>query len=118
MSSQNSVDKDPEILQNNINYRITQSEYDIENFNYYEAQKKLDDALEIATKIDDKKSIGIIYSKKGKLQLIIEDLDEAIVSLNKAIEIQLLAKDNENLGNSYKTFGDIYVSKKEITNKH
>ena len=39
MSSQNSVDKDPEILQNNINYHITQSEYDIENFNYYEAQK-------------------------------------------------------------------------------
>lgn len=111
MSSQNSVDKDPEILQNNINYRITQSEYDIENFNYYEAQKKLDDALEIATKIDDKKSIGLIYSKKGRLQLIIEDLDEAIVSLNKAIEVQRLAKDNENLGNSYKTFGDIYVSK-------
>ncbi|GGK26685.1 histidine kinase [Yeosuana aromativorans] len=111
MSSQNSVDKDPEILQNNINYRITQSEYDIDNYNYYEAQKKLDDALEIATEIDDKKSIGLIYSKKGRLQLIIEDLDEAIVSLNKAIEVQRLAKDNENLGNSYKTFGDIYVSK-------
>ena len=111
MSSQNSVDKDPEILQNNINYRISQSEYDIENFNYYEAQKKLDEALEIATKIDDKKSIGLIYSKKGRLQLIIEDLDEAIASLNKAIEVQRLTKDNENLGNSYKTFGDIYVSK-------
>lgn len=111
MSSQNSVDKDPEILQNNINYRITQSEYDIDNYNYYEAQKKLDDALEIATEIDDKKSIGLIYSKKGRLQLIIEDLDEAIVSLNKAIEVQRLAKDNENLGNSYKTFGDIYVNK-------
>lgn len=111
MSSQNSVDKDPEILQNNINYRITQSEYDIDKYNYYQAQKKLDEALEIATEIDDKKSIGLIYSKKGRLQLIIEDLDEAIVSLNKAIEVQRLAKDNENLGNSYKTFGDIYVSK-------
>jgi hypothetical protein len=111
MSSQNTVDKDPEILQNNINYRITQSEYDIDNFNYYEAQKKLDEALEIATEIDDKKSIGLIYSKKGKLQLIIEDLDNATASLNKAIEMQLLTKDNENLGNSYKTFGDIYEQK-------
>ena len=69
--------------------------------------KKIDDALEIATKIDDKKSIGLIYSKKGRLQLIIEDSDEAIISLNKAIEVQRLAKDNENLANSYKTFGDI-----------
>ncbi len=114
MSSQNSVDKDPELLQNNINYRITQSENDLEKFNYYEAQNKLDDALEIATKIDDKKSIGLIYSKKAKLQLIIEDLDDAITSINKAIEVQRLTKDNENLGNSYKIFGDIYASKENF----
>tara|TARA_R110001583_G_scaffold1708_5_gene13218 strand:- start:1019 stop:3190 length:2172 start_codon:yes stop_codon:yes gene_type:complete len=111
MSSQNSVEKDPELLKNNINYRIAQSENDLENFNYYESQNKLDDALEIATKIDDKKSIGLIYSKKAKLQLIIEDLDDAITSINKAIEVQRLTKDNENLGNSYKIFGDIYSSK-------
>ena len=111
MSSQNSVEKDPELLKNNINYRIAQSENDLENFNYYESQNKLDDALEIATKIDDKKSIGLIYSKKAKLQLIIEDLDDAITSINKAIEVQRLTKDNENLGNSYKIFGDIYTSK-------
>jgi signal transduction histidine kinase/CheY-like chemotaxis protein len=112
MSSQNSIEKDPEILQNTINYRITQSEYDIDRFNYFEAQNKLDEALEIAQKIDDKKSIGLIYSKKGKLQLIIEELDEAIVSINKAIEVQRFTKDNANLANSYKTFGDIYKSKK------
>ena len=69
-------------------------------------------ALEIAESIDDKKSIGLIYSKKGNLQLIIEELDKAIVSVNKAIEMQRFSKDNANLGNSYKTFGDIYKSKK------
>ncbi len=112
MSSQNSVEKDPEIIQNNIKYRITQSEYDIDNFNYFEAQKKLDDALDIASSIDDKKNIGIIFTKKARLQLFIENLEEAIVSINKAIEVQRLIKDNENLGNSYKIFGDIYEKKK------
>ena len=81
---------------------------------FLEKQNKLDDALEIATKIDDKKSIGLIYSKKAKLQLIIEDLDDAITSINKAIEVQRLTKDNENLGNSYKIFGDIYASKENF----
>lgn len=112
VSSQNTIEQDPEILKNTINYRITQSEYDIDNFNYFEAQKKLDEALKIAESIGDKKSIGLIYSKKGKLQLTIEDLNEAIVSINKAIEVQRFEKDNANLGNSYKTFGDIYRSKK------
>ena len=112
MSSQNSMEKDPEILQNNIKYRITQAEYDITNYNYFEAQKKLDEALEIAQSINDEKSIGLLYSKKGQLQLIIEEPNEAIISINKAIEVQRFAKDYENLGNSYKTFGDIYRSKK------
>ncbi|MCF8272278.1 MAG: response regulator [Flavobacteriaceae bacterium] len=112
VTSQDSIEKDPEILQNTINYKISQSEYDIEKFNYFEAQNKLDEALEIAQKIDDKTSIGLIYSKKGKLQLIIEELDEAIISTNKAIEVQRFTKDNANLANSYKTFGDIYKSKK------
>ena len=52
-----------------------------------------------------------IFSKKGNLQLIIEEFDAAIVSINKAIEMQRFSKDNANLGNSYKTFGDIYKSK-------
>jgi signal transduction histidine kinase/CheY-like chemotaxis protein len=114
MSSQNSIEKDPEILQNNIKYRITQAEYDITNYNYFEAQKKLDEALEIAQSINDEKSIGLLYSKKGQLQLIIEEPNEAIISINKAIEVQRFAKDYENLGNSYKTFGDIYRSKKNF----
>lgn len=112
MFSQKTIDDDPEILQNSINYRIAQSNNDIDNYNYFEAQKNLDEALENAEKIDNKESIGIIYSIKGKLQLIIEDKDQAIQSLNKAVEVQRLINDNVNLGKSYKIFGDIYYSKK------
>ncbi len=112
VSSQNPIDKDPELIQNNINYLVNQANNEIDRFNYYEAQKKLDDALESAKSIDDKKNIGIIYSNKARLQLIIEESNEAIVSINKAIEVQRFTKDNVNLANSYKTFGDIYKSKK------
>ncbi|WP_111308080.1 ATP-binding protein [Confluentibacter sediminis] len=113
MWSQKTIDDDPEILQNNIDYRISQSEIDIENYNYFEAQKKLDDALELAVKLNNKKSIGIIYSKKGKLQLIIEEQDQALLSLNNAIKVQLDSKDNANLADSYKTLGEVYLSKKD-----
>jgi len=112
LSGQNAIDKDPEFLLNRIKYYINQSEHDIVNFNYYDAQKKLDDALEIAQQANDKKSMGLIYSKKGKLQLIIGELDEAIISLTKAVEVQRFEKDNANLGVSYKIFGDIYNNKK------
>ncbi|GAA4886216.1 ATP-binding protein [Flaviramulus aquimarinus] len=113
VSSQKSIDDDPEIVQNNINYRIAQSQTELENYNYYKAQKNLDEALELAEKSGNKKSIGLIYTIKGRLQLIIEEEDKAIKSLNKAIEVQRIINDNTNLGASYKTFGDVYLAKKD-----
>ncbi|AUP78382.1 hybrid sensor histidine kinase/response regulator [Flavivirga eckloniae] len=112
-SSQKTIDDDPEIQQNSINYRIEQSQVELEKYNYYDAQKNLDEALKLAEKSDNKKSIGIIYTIKGKLQLIIEEEDNAIKSLNKAIEVQRIINDNKNLGKSYKTFGDVYLTKKD-----
>ncbi|WP_298536189.1 ATP-binding protein [uncultured Algibacter sp.] len=109
--AQKSMADDPEIAQNNINYRITQSQFELENYNYFNAQKKLDEALELALKADNKKSLGIIHALKGRIQLIIEEEDKAIKSLNKAIEIQRIINDNANLGSSYKTFGDVYLAK-------
>lgn len=111
-SSQKTIEDDPELLQNNINYRINQSQTELENYNYYKAQKNLDEALILAEKNDNKKSTGIIHSIKGKLQLIIGDQDKAIKSLTKAIEVQRLINDNPNLGKSYKIFGDVYMAKK------
>lgn len=110
--SQKTIDDDPEILQNNIDYRISQAEIDVENYNYFEAQKKLDEALSLATDSKNNKSLGIIYSKIGKLQLLIEEQDDALKSLNNAIEVQRFSKDNINLANSYKTLGEVYLSNK------
>jgi hypothetical protein len=111
--AQNTIDDDPELVQNNINYRIAQSQKELENYNYFKAKKNLDEALELAVNADNKKSIGVIYAIKGRLELILGEEDKAIKSLNKAIEIQRIINDNANLGSSYKTFGDIYFAKKD-----
>lgn len=113
VSAQENIEEDPEIAQNNINYRITQSQTELENYNYYEAQKSLDEALKLAEKVDNKESIGLIYSIKGRIQLIIEEYDKSIKSLNKAVEVQRITNDNKNLGKSYKIFGDVYSAKQD-----
>ncbi|WP_308990564.1 ATP-binding protein [Mariniflexile litorale] len=111
--SQKNIDDDPELLQNSIDYHISQSQTELENFNYFKAQKNLDEALGLAEQSTNKKSIGIIYAIKGRLQLSIDESDKAIKSLTKAIEVQRLINDNKNLGSSYKIFGDVYVAKKD-----
>ncbi len=109
--SQNTVNDDPEIIQSNINHRIEQATDYLEKFNYHEAQKNIDDALSLAIEADNKKSIGIIYAIQGKLQLIIEEEENAINSLNEAKTVQLEIKDYANLASSYKILGEVLISK-------
>ena len=112
-SSQTSIEEDPETIQNTIDHRIDQAQLDIDKYAYFEAQEKYEEALQLAIKIDNKKSIGIIYSKIGKLQYILEEPNEAIKSLIKANEVQRFAKDDINLAETYKTLGNVYTSKKQ-----
>ncbi|CDF78225.1 histidine kinase [Formosa agariphila KMM 3901] len=109
INAQDTVHSDPETIQNTIDFRITQAQYDIDNNNYYPAKKKLEEALNLAQSIDNKKSIGLIYSKLGKLEFIIEEPTEAIKTLTKAIEVQRFAKDNINIAETYKTLGNVFM---------
>ncbi|NNC49790.1 MAG: response regulator [Flaviramulus sp.] len=111
--SQKSIENDPELIQNNISYRIEQAQIHLDNYNYYKAQKNLDEALQLADKADNKTSIGLIYAVKGRLQLTVGEEEKAIKSLSKAIEVQRIINDNANLGKSYKIFGDVYFAKKD-----
>ncbi|GGH34866.1 ATP-binding protein [Mangrovimonas yunxiaonensis] len=113
ITAQTSISDDPETIQNSIDFRINQAQRDIENNNFFEAEKKLDEALVLANKIDNQKSLGIIYAKIGKLQFITEEPDEAIKTLIKANKIQRLAKDETNLAETYKILGNVYYAKKE-----
>jgi len=113
VSAQNTIADDPEILQTKVDYLIKQAQNDYKNNNYFEAQKKLEEGLEIATTINYKKGLGLIHSKIGKIQYLIEEPDEAVKHLLKAVGFQRLGKDYVNLAETYKTFGNVYVSKKE-----
>ncbi|WP_417199178.1 ATP-binding protein [Bizionia sp.] len=113
LSAQVDISEDEESIQINIDYKINQAQQDIENSNFFESQKKLEEALVLAEKISSKKSIGIIYAKLGKLQYIIEEPDDALISLFKANEIQRIIKDDVNRAETYKTIGNVYNSKKD-----
>ncbi|TYA84081.1 ATP-binding protein [Seonamhaeicola marinus] len=109
--AQKGMNDDPEIVQSNINGRIEQFANYLEKFNYQEAQRNLDEALRIAEENDLKKNLGIIYTLKGKLQLIIEEKDNAFNTLNKAIKILSEIKDDAHLADAYRTLGEVFISK-------
>lgn len=111
--SQQSMENDPELIQNNIDHYIKQAQSALEIHNYYEALRSLDDALVLAEKKGDSQSKGLIYSFKGRLELISNQPDKAIVSLNKSIEIQRLTKDDPNLARSFKTLGEVFINKED-----
>lgn len=111
--SQKTIEQDPELAQNSINHHIEQANNHLETFNYREAQKNLDEALNLAEKHKNRKSIGVIYTIIGKLQLIIEEQDNAIKSLNEAVRVHRENKDDVNLAEAYKALAEVYVSKND-----
>jgi len=113
--SQQTIENDPELIQNNIDHYIKQAQSALETHNTYDALNSLDDALVLAEKTEDQQSKGLIYSFKGRLELIQEQPDKAIISLNKAIEIQRISKDDANLARSFKILGEVFIDKKDYT---
>ncbi len=112
-SAQIGDDADVDLLRMNIENQITQAGFDIDRGNYFNAKDNLEKALEIAIKIDDKKQQGIIYAKIANLQYIVEEKDNAIVSLTRAAGIQRGISDYGNLAITYNISGIVHASKKE-----
>ncbi|MGM5469646.1 ATP-binding protein [Flavobacteriaceae bacterium LMO-SS05] len=105
--------EDVDLLRMNIENQITQAGFDIDRGNYFSAKDNLEKALETANKIEDKKQQGIIYAKIANLQFIVEEKDEAIVSLTRAAAIQRAISDYGNLAITYNISGIVHASKKE-----
>lgn len=112
-SAQINGDEDVDLLQMQIQNQITQAGFDIERGNYFNAKDNLEKAMEIAVQIDDKKEQGIIYAKIANLQFIVEEKDNAIVSLTRAAAIQREISDYGNLAITYNISGIVHASKKE-----
>ncbi|MGB1210046.1 MAG: ATP-binding protein [Lacinutrix venerupis] len=102
-----------DILQAKVNTDLSFAQKNIENSFYFQAKTNIDSALENAKKLDNKKSLGLVYSKLGKIQHLLEEDSEATNTLIKAIEIQRFAKDNINIAETYKTLADVYMATKK-----
>ena len=115
LQAQDITQKEKEVIQSTINYNISIAQKNIDNNEFYKAQNDLDQALDLAYQIKDHRSIGLIYSKIGKIQFISEEPVEALKTLFKAVEKQRFAEDNLNIAETYKTIGNVFMSRNEYS---
>lgn len=111
--SQSVMEEDIDILQMNIQNFMTQSSFEMERGDYFNANENLYKALELSKKIDDKKQQGIILTRIAKIQFIAENVEDALVSLTKAAELQRETNDYANLAITYNVHGILNTSNKE-----
>ncbi|RXJ46131.1 response regulator [Gelidibacter gilvus] len=111
--AQNNATEDIDILKMRVQNYITQSGFETERGDYYNAKENLEKALAIAKQIGDKKSEGSIHTKIAKVQFIVEEPENALVSLTKAAELQRETNDYTNLAITYNVRGILHTSKKE-----
>ncbi|MBO6632346.1 MAG: response regulator, partial [Psychroserpens sp.] len=69
--------------------------------------------LELALKVDDKHNQGVIYTKIGKLQLTVEEYEDAFVSLTRAADIQRELDDTPHLAITYSLKGKYHAAVEE-----
>ena len=112
VSAQDNI-TDLDLLEMRVKNYITQSSFDSDRGDYYNAKDNLIKALEIAIEINDLKSEGIIHTKIAKIQFIIDDPKEAFVSLTKAAKIQRDIEDYKNLAITFNTRGILHYNNKE-----
>ncbi len=111
--SQSGTTQDIDILKLRIQNYITQSGFETERGQFYSAKDNLNKALGFAKDLGDKKIQGIIYTKIAKIQFIVEEPENALVSLTKAAELQRESNDYANLALTYNVRGLLHASKKE-----
>ena len=111
--SQDNAPEDIDVLRMRIQSHITQSGFETERGNYYNAIENLEKALAISKQIEDQKSEGSIHTKIAKVQFIVEEPENALVSLTKAAELQREINDYTNLAITYNVRGILHTYKKE-----
>ena len=87
--------EDADMLSLRLQNRIEQAKLESDRGDYYNALDNLNKAFEIAEKIEDKASQGKIHTKIAKVQFLVNEQDQANISLNKASQIQREISENE-----------------------
>ena len=105
--------EDADLLSLRVQERINQAKLESDRGDYYNALGNLEKALEIAEKIEDEKSQGVIHTKIAKVQFLVGETDKANVSLHSAINIQRENNDYQNLAITYNIKGVIHNTNEE-----
>ena len=113
--AQNTGELNTDDLTVDLQQQLDQVEILTERGDYYNAKENLKKALEIAYKLDDKISQGIINTKIGKLQFLVNEPKKSLSSLTKAISIQREIDDKVNLGLTYNIRGVIHSNLEQYT---
>lgn len=105
--------EDSDMLSLRLQNHVDQAKLDSDRGDYYNALDNLSKAIDIAEKIEDKKSLGKTHTKIAKVQFLVDETDKANVSLNNAINIQREISDYPNLAITYNIKGVILNTKEE-----
>lgn len=105
--------EDADLLSLRIQERINQAKLESDRGDYYNALGNLEKALEIAEKIEDKKSQGTIHTKIAKVRYLVGETDKANVALTTAIQLQRENSDYANLAITYNIKGVIHNTNEE-----
>ncbi len=112
LSAQNESD-DSESLLLSMENAIVFAKFDADRGDYYNARAKLEKALTISEKLEDRERQGIIHSKIGRLHHTVREYDQALSSLTKASQIQREIGDYSNLAITYSIKGNLHLTLKE-----
>ena len=113
-AQQDSVE-DIDMLALRIQNYIDQAKLESDRGDYYNSKDHLFKALVISKKIDDKSSQGKIHTKIAKVQFLVNEQEQANVSLSKAIQLQRENDDFSNLAITYNIKGVIHSTREEYT---
>ncbi|WP_411893578.1 ATP-binding protein [Winogradskyella sp. A2] len=108
--------EDVDMLAMRLQNFIDQAKLESDRGDYYNAKDNLNKALDVAKKIEDKSSQGIIYTKIAKVQFLVNEHEQANISIANALNIQREIDDYGNRAVSYNIKGVFLSTKGDYEN--
>jgi signal transduction histidine kinase/ActR/RegA family two-component response regulator len=113
---QNNEEDKAILVQNRIDFIIEEADKETLRSNYYNAINILEQGLEIAKTNSDSLQQGILLSKIANLQHNLNESQDAMSTIIKAMHIQRSIEDKSNLAVSRYTCGIIHLGDKDYIN--
>ena len=114
--AQNNAEDKAILDQNRIDFLIEEADKETLRSNYYNAINILERGLDIAENNGDSLQQGILLSKISNLQYNLNESQDAMSTIIKAMHIQRSIEDKSNLAISRYTCGIIHLGDNEYTN--